>query len=95
MKANNPHDAVLSELLRLRRITVTLPPRFCDGVWRRIEQEEAGSNFTLFAALTAWIESTLPRPQIAFCYVTALMIVGMASGLWTAHTSWSWKSHPR
>jgi len=81
MKTTNSHNAVLRETLRAWRISASLRPQFRDGVWRRIAQEEAGPNITLFAVLNAWIESALPRPKIALCYVTALLLVGMAGGL--------------
>jgi hypothetical protein len=84
MKKTHPEDAALSEILRLRRTTATLPPQFRDAVWRRIEQEETKSDFTLVSALRAWIECALPRPKIALCYVSALLLLGMGSGLWTA-----------
>jgi hypothetical protein len=86
MKTNNPHEEqeALNEILRTWRMDAPLPPHFRDSVWRRIEQEEAKSGFRVWAGLTAWIESVLPRPKIALCYVTALLLMGMASGMWMA-----------
>jgi hypothetical protein len=84
MKTTNSQNVALSEKLRTWRISANLRPQFRDGVWRRIAQEEAISNITLFSVLNAWIESVFPRPKIALCYVTILLLVGMASGLWAA-----------
>src|SRR6185437_5696278 len=83
MKATSPRNDALSEILGTWRTTATLPPHFCDGVWRRIEQE-AKSDFAFLACLSAWLESALPRPKIALCYITALLLLGTGSGLWTA-----------
>lgn len=82
MKTNHPENEAFSQVLRTWRVDAPLPPRFREAVWRRIEQEEAKSNLTLLAALSAWVESVLPHPKVALCYVTALSLVGIASGLW-------------
>jgi hypothetical protein len=84
MKTTNSQNAALSETLHAWQVSASLRLQFRDGVWRRIAQEEAKSNITLFAVLNAWVESVLPRPKIALCYVSALLLVGMASGLWAA-----------
>src|SRR6185437_11556140 len=84
MKATNPQNDALGEILRRCRTTAPLPPQFHDSVWRRIEEEETNSDFTFWSGLGAWIENALPRPKIALCYVTALLLMGVASGLLTA-----------
>jgi hypothetical protein len=60
-----------------------LPPRFGDDVWRRIAREEKPAA-PLWAGLSRWLESILPRPKIALSYVTASLLIGMTTGLWMA-----------
>jgi hypothetical protein len=84
MKTTNPQNDAVSKMLHTWKTTASLPPQFRDGVWRRIEQEETKSYFTVVAGLSAWIESVLPRRKITLCYVTILLLVGMTSGLWAA-----------
>lgn len=75
---SNEDDAKLSELLREWKVEVTLPPRFQDGVWRRIERTATRPN--LWHALTHWVESTFNRPALAVSYVAVLLFVGLTSG---------------
>jgi len=84
MKATNRPSDNLSDTLRTWRTNATLPPRFQEGVWRRIEQQEAKSHFAFLAAVRVWIENSLPRPKITLCYVTTLLLLGLVSGFWTA-----------
>jgi hypothetical protein len=85
MKTNNPRDPDdnLSALLRSWSVDAPLPPRFRDDVWRRIARTE-NSVQPLAASLRRWLESILPRPKIALSYVTTLLLIGMATGLWVA-----------
>ena len=78
MKENmNPNDAKLSALLRESRLSPSLPPRFQENVWRRIEDAEApvksGSWLDAFAALVL-------RPRFAFATVSALVLAGVLLG---------------
>jgi len=83
MKMNFPDEnrEALSELLRKWTVEASLPPRFRDGVWRQIAREEK-PGLTLWDRLSRWLEGVLPRPKIALAYVTALLVAGMAMGLW-------------
>jgi hypothetical protein len=85
MKTNNPRDPDdnLSALLRSWSVDAPLPPRFRDDVWRRIARTEKSVQ-PLAASLRRWLESILPRPKIALSYVTTLLLIGMATGLWVA-----------
>lgn len=75
---SNEDDAKLSELLREWKVEVTLPPRFQDGVWRRIERTAVRPN--LWHAFTHWVESTFNRPALAVSYVAVLLFVGLTTG---------------
>jgi len=73
----NPDDAKLGALLRESRVSPSLPPRFQENVWRRIEDAEApvksGSWLDAFAALVL-------RPRFAYATVAALMVAGVLLG---------------
>ncbi len=76
----NEDDEKLSKLLRDWQVEVSLPPRFQQQVWRRIERADAHSKVSLLHAFTHWVESTFMRPALAVSYVAALLLVGLASG---------------
>ena len=84
MKTNDAENEALSRILRTWRTDAPLPPHFRDDVWRRIDRAEAKSDFGLWTRLSVWIEGVLPRPEIAFCYVTSLLLVGLTGGMWAA-----------
>jgi hypothetical protein len=78
MKENiNPSDTKFSEVLRAARPAPSLPPRFRENVWRRIEDADAlvrsGSWLDALAALVL-------RPRFAFATVAALMLAGVLLG---------------
>ncbi|HEV2328145.1 MAG TPA: hypothetical protein VGY56_05070 [Verrucomicrobiae bacterium] len=78
MKENiNPDDAKLSALLRQSRASPSLPPRFQENVWRRIEDSEADTvTGTWLDALAALIL----RPRFALIAATILIVAGIAFG---------------
>ena len=78
MKENmNPDDTKFREVLRAARPSPSLPPRFQENVWRRIEEAEApaksGSRLDAFAALVL-------RPRFAYATVATLMVAGVLLG---------------
>ena len=78
MKDNmNPSDTKFSEVLRAARPSPSLPPRFQENVWRRIEDAEApaksASWLDAFAALVL-------RPRFAYATVATLMLAGVLLG---------------
>jgi hypothetical protein len=82
---DNLQDAKLSALLRESRATPSLPPRFQESVWRRIEKNEA-------AAEKSWLEAiviAVLRPRFALATAVVLIvagsIVGAEQGRQTAH----------
>ena len=85
MKANMKHDpgsaeasdARFSAVLRTARLSPSLPLRFQENVWRRIEEAEApaksGSWLDAFAALVL-------RPRFAYATVATVMLAGVLLG---------------
>lgn len=77
-------DGRLDRELRQWALEAPLPPRFQEQVWNRITQAEARRKPSVWgAALRAGAELFL-RPRFAFAYVTVLLLVGIASGIWMA-----------
>lgn len=80
MKPENPDpkDALLSSLLREARNTPSLPPRFREGVWRRIGEGETPSTAGVawLDALAAWVL----RPRFALAAAVVLICAGSVFG---------------
>ena len=76
----NPEDAKLRGLLCRSRVAPALPPRFQEGVWRRIESAEAAKG----AARRNWLDSLaqwLLRPKLALVGAVALILMGSFMGV--------------
>src|SRR6266516_2974036 len=67
MKTNEPgnHDEALRKVLKEWRTDASLPPRFQEGVWRRIERAQAPAAPSVWATIAHWIGTVLPRPALA------------------------------
>jgi hypothetical protein len=77
----NPSDAKLGALLRESRVSPALPPRFQEGVWRRIEEAVAPAKST---AGIAWLDALVTlmlRPRLALATATVLIIAGALLGV--------------
>jgi hypothetical protein len=74
-------DARLGALLRSARGAPGLPPRFREGVWRRIEESAApakvSGDFTWLDALVAM----MLRPRLALATVAVLVVAGALLGV--------------
>ena len=89
MKPENdlPNDEKLSALLHGARPTPSLPPRFQEGVWRRIEESEIPTPACIgpLEALISWAL----RPRFAVAAAVVLVasgsIVGARQGQQAAH----------
>jgi hypothetical protein len=79
----NPADEKLGTLLRESRTRPSLPPRFNETVWRRIEDAEmpvkSGEAITWLEAIVA----LLLRPRFAYATVAALMLGGISLGVYS------------
>jgi hypothetical protein len=74
MKDNlNPMDTKLSALLREARRSPTLPPRFQENVWRRIET--GGSRPNPASWLNA-LAALVLRPKFALATAALLLLTG-------------------
>lgn len=83
MNTNKPaDDPPLHALLQEWKIKQSLPPRFSEQVWRRIESAEtAPAPFVLLTtAFANWIATRLPRPALATAYLTMLLAIGAGAG---------------
>jgi len=73
----NSNDAKLSALLRGSRLSPSLPPRFQENVWRRIEDAEAPVKSE------SWLEALvilILRPRFAFATAVLLLFAGALLG---------------
>ena len=86
MKPNHAseNDEPLHELLAQGKVGESLPPRFQEQVWKRIEQAEAQKPQSSLVALMHWLEATFRRPVLATAYVAVLLFVGLGAGYWQA-----------
>ena len=83
MNSSTPDDneARLRDLLREAHPAPLLPPRFQEGVWRRLAQIEAKSGTT---TTTGWFEqfvAGLLRPAYASIGVASMMLLGTWLGV--------------
>ena len=86
MKPNHAseNDEPLHELLAQWKVAESLPPRFQEQVWKRIEQAETQKPQSSLAALVRWIEAAFRQPALATAYVAVLLFVGLGAGYWRA-----------
>lgn len=83
MKTNKPtDDAPLNALLEEWKVKPSLPPRFREQVWRRVERAGAATSPspTLATVFGHWISTLLPRPALAAAYLTVLLAIGAGVG---------------
>jgi hypothetical protein len=74
-------DARLGALLRESRVSPALPPRFQEGVWRRIE--EAADPVKVTGGIT-WLDALATlvlRPRLAMATAAVLMVAGALLGV--------------
>jgi hypothetical protein len=78
MKENkSAGDPPLGALLRQARVSPSLPPRFQQNVWRRIEDTEAP------AKSGSWLEALanlILRPRFAVAAAAAMLLAGVLAG---------------
>jgi hypothetical protein len=74
-------DEKLGAFLRASRVSPELPPRFQEGVWRRIEEADAPVKST---AGIAWLDALVTlmlRPRLALATATVLIVAGALLGV--------------
>jgi hypothetical protein len=79
---SNDGDAGLDALLRDWQPRPTLPPRFQEQVWRRIERAETSprSPIVLVRVIGIWLSATLARPMMAAAYLSTVLLSGAGFG---------------
>ena len=87
MKTNEPsnHDEALGKVLKEWRTDASLPPRFQEGVWRRIARVQAPAAPPVWAVIAHWIGTVLQRPALAASYVATLLAIGVTVGWAQGH----------
>lgn len=73
-------DEALSKLLRTWKLSAALPPRFQEGVWRRIVRAQEQTSPSLWHALAGRLEAAFSRPAFAASYVAVLLFIGLGAG---------------
>ena len=74
-------DARLSALLHESRVSPALPPRFQEGVWRRIEEADAPVQSTGGIAWLDALAALVLRPRFALATATVLIVAGALLGV--------------
>ena len=74
-------DAKLGALLRESRVSPELPPRFQEGVWRRIEEADAPVKSTAGIAWVDALAALVLRPRLALATDAVLMVAGALLGV--------------
>jgi hypothetical protein len=89
MKANQTpeDDRALGQVLREWKVKAPLPPRFQDGVWRRIERAERQVEPGTWARLARMLETGLLRPRFALAYLAVLLAMGVLGGTFAAQAT--------
>lgn len=75
-----PDNDRLSSLLQSWQVETSLPPRFAEDVWRRIErrQQPGGNPLT---TVGSWLTRLFREPRFALAYLALLVLVGSGAGL--------------
>jgi hypothetical protein len=89
MKPEHPmqSDEVLRQTLQQWKVDTSLPPRFQEQVWRRIDLSEAHVELPAWLQLWNRLSAALTRPSLAASYVTLLLLSGVLAGYLQAHIS--------
>src|SRR5262245_633293 len=74
-----PADDGLRNLLKEWRTDATLPPRFEEQVWRRIERTQFPATPSLWPTIARWIGSVWVRPAVATSYVVILLAIAVTT----------------
>src|SRR5579871_5330826 len=75
-----PDRDPLENILHQWSVPASLPPRFQEQVWQRIERAQTPAAATLWRRLVRVIEDMLPRPSFAVAYLAVILAVGGAAG---------------
>jgi hypothetical protein len=89
MKPENPipSDQGLRQALHQWKVESSLPPRFQEQVWRRIERAEVQVQVPAWMLLWQRLTAALARPTPAISYVAVLLFAGLLAGYWQARVT--------
>jgi hypothetical protein len=91
IEPENPE--ALRRALRKWSVNEPLPPRFQEGVWRKIQEAESSAlpavSTTFWSLCRAWLNAALPRPAVATAYLLMLLFIGAGAGIWQARSQTS------
>lgn len=73
-------DEKLNGLLREARLAPSLPPRFQENVWRRIESADKRNGSTTDVAWLDMVTSLIFRPKRALVTAAVLVLAGTGFG---------------
>lgn len=73
-------NADLTRCLQSWRVNASLPPRFEEQVWRRIEQQEAAPEIRPLTALQYLASAFLTRRAWVASYLGLALLIGLAVG---------------
>lgn len=76
---STPDDPSLHRLLQTARPAPALPPRFQEGVWRRIERATVPAPAVPLTWLERWLQTVL-SPRIAFVALAVVLLGGGVAG---------------
>jgi hypothetical protein len=88
----NDLDDPLHRVLRQWQVTGSLPPRFQERVWQRIERGERHKSSPAWVFLYRILED-LRRPALATSYIALLLLLGVGAGYWHARIDNERASH--
>ena len=77
IEKNDPHGKALQEW----KVDTSLPPRFQEGVWRRIALTEARREPSWWRDLFQTVDAAFRRPALAVSFVVILLLAGLSIGL--------------
>ena len=75
------NDARLGALFRESRVSPALPPRFREGVWRRIEEAESPAPSVGSITWLDALATLVLRPRFAFAAAALLIVAGTTLGM--------------
>ena len=73
---NDPLGRTLQEW----KVEASLPPRFQEGVWRRIALSEARREPSWWRDLFQTVDAAFRRPALAVSFVAILLLAGLSIG---------------
>jgi len=76
---NQSNDLLKAEL-REWRVEETLPHRFHEQVWNRIERNQPEASVALWPMILDWFKCSVARPAFAVAYASVLLMSGLGAG---------------